>query len=186
MPAWLAPLIGAAGSIIGGTMQNAAQANLSREQMKFQERMSSTAHQREVADLRAAGLNPMLSAMGGGGASSPGGSMPSVENVISPALNSAMALKRMAADLKLTQSQTEKNEADRQYTTDIQANIGRRQEELLEAQRNRARTESEMAKLMLPLARFNAQWYGSKAGQQAESLKRLREMLWGGSTPLPH
>jgi len=71
--------LGALGSLAGGLFGQSS----AREQMRFQERMSSTAHQREVADLRKAGLNPILSATRGG-ASSPGGASSTMGNIGEP------------------------------------------------------------------------------------------------------
>lgn len=54
-------------------MANAYNANQAQINRDFQEYMSNTAHQREVRDLQAAGLSPVLSA--NAGATTPGGAM---------------------------------------------------------------------------------------------------------------
>lgn len=63
---------------------NANQAKLNRD---WQAEMSNTAHQREVADLRAAGINPILSAYGSG-ASTPSGSSASADTSFASAMGS--------------------------------------------------------------------------------------------------
>jgi len=110
---FLAPitsLIGGAVTAYGQHVANKQNIALSREQMDFQERMSSTAYQRAMEDMKKAGLNPILASKTGG-ASSPSGSQAQVQDVLGKGVASAMEYKRMIEELKQIRSQTQMNEA---------------------------------------------------------------------------
>ncbi len=78
---------------------NAANLAIAQNQMDFQERMSSTSFQRQMADMEAAGMNPMLAA-NQGGASTPGGAGIPAQNVLAETVSSAVQAQRAFAEIQ--------------------------------------------------------------------------------------
>lgn len=81
---------------------NALNYQMFRQNQQWQERMANTAHQREVQDLRDAGLNPILSATGGSGAATPNIASPTATSPGSSVADKAAIYMGMAN--ALTQS----------------------------------------------------------------------------------
>lgn len=104
-------IAGGVANIGGAIMQNEANRRESRRNRQFQANMSNTSYQRAVADLRSAGLNPML-AYSQGGASTPSGSQAQFENAAEGAVSDARTAMQMKQELENLKKTNENIEAD--------------------------------------------------------------------------
>jgi len=103
------------------TAASAEQAQINRD---YQERLSNSAYQRQVADLSAAGLNPMLAYIKGGGASTPSGATGQVTSAqyTSP-ISGAVSGRLTSAQAKKTEAEVPKTIAETANITKISDRI---------------------------------------------------------------
>jgi hypothetical protein len=125
----IAPIIGAGLSFLGGRQQNVASAQAAQRQMDFQREASDTSYQRQIADLKAAGINPMLVSRLGG-ASTPAGAMPQFVNpgfqagqIFSGMQSSAASAQQAATQEELSKPQMELVKANTDQIKEATKNI---------------------------------------------------------------
>lgn len=176
-------------SYLGGQATNASARDIAREQMQYQTDMSNTSYQRAVADMKAAGLNPML-AYSQGGASTPSGASAPVVNATEQAVSSAMAKKRLDTDVSKVDQEVENLKAlkanlkmqnaeilsridlNRDMQRQVQADTILKSNSAKQVQANTA-----LASAQLPEALALSQFYSTDMGKNSVALDRYSRLI---------
>lgn len=150
---WWGPVAAGGLAALGSIGSSAFGMKSASNQRKFQERMSNTAHRREMTDLEKAGLNPLLTGKYGG-SSTPSGTQFTPENPLKGAVETALATKRNKLELgqiyqnTMTASALE-NKAQADAGLAAQRELSEAETtKLLQLQQNEAKSLSDLYKNM--------------------------------------
>lgn len=153
------------GSAAGSAISARAAKQMQKKQIEWERERAKTAHQWEVEDLKAAGLNPVLSAGGSGavtgGVSAPMPDTSGIAEGISSAINSAMQIKQTNADTALKKSQAVLNNEQR-LKTSAETILAQRNADLISAKEAWQRLENKEKQVYADNAKLS---YGVKIGK---------------------
>ena len=173
----LGSIIAAAISAIGGLWTNYSNSQENEKNRDFQANLSNTANQRQVADLRAAGLNPVLSASLGG-SSTPSGSAAKFSDALTPAVSTAMQSKRLKAEIE-NMEETNKNIWSDTALKNSQNLLSQRQQDKVDSEIKFIDTQNTIERLTIPGLTHYYKPDSSPAGEAMGITKRARDLLGG-------
>lgn len=164
--------MGAGAGYAGSRAQAQMNLKISREKQDFQERMSSTAFQRQMEDMRIAGLNPLLAKNMGGATTPPGAAIPAPD--ISGAIHAGASTAKSLSERMLVKQQTKKawKEGQRLHAETELLN-SKAVTEVWNAES--AKHQSYLLKAQRPAASAQQRFDKTKGGEILRNIKRVKD-----------